>query len=253
MNILIIEDEDASAKLLSQTLNAVDSEVKIVGICQDKSETEKALKTHPTVDAIFSDIQLADDLSFSILKDIDTRIPIVFVTAYNQYALDAFKHHGIDYILKPYASDDIKQALQKLKTYQTGQALAQNEKLQFLFEDIKTKQTYKKTFLVSFQDRLLPINSRDIVFFYTADDGVYLATNTAKSYKWQESLEQLEKQLNPDDFYRANRQYIIQRQHIEDIRHYFNGRLKIKMKTESPQDIIVSKAKASEFKTWLGR
>lgn len=253
MNILIIEDEDASAKLLSQTLNAVDSEVNIVGVCQDKSETLKTLKKHPTVDAIFSDIQLADDLSFSIIKDIDTRIPIVFVTAYNHYALQAFKHHGIDYVLKPFSRDDIKQALDKLKTYQTGQAIAQNEKLHILFEDIKHKHSYKKTFLVSFQDRLLPVSSSDIVFFYTAEDGAYLSLSHKKSYRWQESLEQLEKQLNPEDFYRANRQFIIQRKYIEDIRHYFNGRLKIKMKTDSPEDIIVSKAKASEFKAWLSR
>jgi len=253
MNILIIEDEDASAKLLSQTLNAVDSEVNIVGVCQDKSETLQTLKKHPNVDAIFSDIQLADDLSFSILKEIDREIPIVFVTAYNHYALEAFKHHGIDYVLKPFTRDDIKQALNKLKTYQTGQALAQNEKLHFLFEDIKNSQSYKKTFLVSFQDRLLPVNSSDIVFFYTAEDGAYLTMINKKSYKWQDSLEQLEKQLNPDDFYRANRQFIIQRKYIEDIRHYFNGRLKIKMKTDSPEDIIVSKAKASAFKTWLSR
>ncbi|QTY26029.1 LytTR family DNA-binding domain-containing protein [Flavobacterium sp. CS20] len=253
MNILIIEDENASAKLLSQTIKTVDPSVKIIGVFEDKSETLRVLKKHSAVDAIFSDIQLADDLSFSILKEIDPKIPIVFVTAYNHYALEAFKHHGIDYVLKPFSRDDITQALNKLKTYKKGQTIAQNKKVYHLFEEIKKSQSYKKTFLVSFQDRLLPISSSDIAFFYTAEDGVYLTITSAKSYRWHESLEQLEKQLDSDDFYRANRQFIINRKYIEDIRHYFNGRLKIKMKVQSQDNIIVSKAKASDFKNWLSQ
>lgn len=122
-----------------------------------------------------------------------------------------------------------------------------------MFDDIRNNQSYKKTFLVSFQDRLLPINTNDISVFYTTEDGVYLTVSDTKSYKWHESLEQLEKQLDPKDFYRANRQFIIHRTYIKDIRHYFNGRLKIKMQIQCEDNIIVSKAKASDFKNWLSQ
>lgn len=251
MKILIIEDEHASAKHLSQTLKAVDSKVEILATCEDEAQTLKAIQKNSTIDAIFSDIQLADDLSFSILKKLNPKIPIVFVTAYNHYALEAFKHHGIDYVLKPFTKDDIEKALHKLKTYHKGQSFNQNNNFYEVLEQIEKAQAYKKTFLVNFQDRLIPINTSDIAFIHTSDEGVFLTNHSAKSYKLQDNLEQLEKQLNPQEFFRANRQFIIHRNGIEDIRHYFNGRLKIKTKPQAQEDIIISKAKATEFKNWL--
>jgi DNA-binding LytR/AlgR family response regulator len=253
MKIVIIEDEHAGAELLSSSLKQADQSIEILGICEDEEQTLALLKSNPQVDAVFSDIQLTDDLSFSVLKKIDPKIPVVFVTAYNEYALEAFKHHGIDYVLKPFSRSDIKNAVEKLKIYKAGQNASETHKIESLLNYLKQNQTYKATFLVGFQDRLIPLNTQDIICFHTADTEVFVLHHTGKSYRMTDSLEQIEKQLDPELFFRANRQFIINKSHIIDIRHYFNGRLKVKMNLETEQDIVISKAKATEFKNWLDR
>lgn len=253
MNIIIIEDEEAGANLLATTLKQVDKSIEIVGVCEDEAQTLQLLDTKIKVDAIFSDIQLTDALSFSVLKKIDPNIPVVFVTAYNEYALEAFRHHGIEYVLKPFSRNDIEKAVDKLKTYKAGQSAPQAQKMQELFQYLDNHKNYKNSFLVGFQDRLIPLKTEDIGCFYTAKSDVYIFHNSGKSYRMNDSLEQIEHQLKPEHFYRANRQFIINKTFILDIRHYFNGRLKVKLKIETTEDIIISKAKASEFKAWLSR
>ncbi len=251
MKIIIIEDEHAGAELLSSSLKQVDNSIDIIGICEDEAQTLALLKSTPNVDAVFSDIQLTDCLSFGVLKKIDPKIPVIFVTAYNEYALDAFKHHGIDYVLKPFSRKDIEKAVEKLKTYKAGQQASGSGNVEELLNYLNQNQNYKNTFLVNFQDRLIPLNTKEIICFYTYDTEVFVLEKTAKSFRMNESLEQIEKQLNPKIFFRANRQYIVNKEYIEDIRHYFNGRLKLKLKERTPEDIVISKAKSSDFKAWL--
>ena len=251
MKIIIIEDEQAGADLLSFTLKQVDQNIEILGVCEDEKQTLAILKSQTQIDAIFSDIQLTDDLSFSILKKIDQNIPVVFVTAYNEYALEAFKHHGIDYVLKPYSREDIKKALEKLRTYKSGQTATSTQKLENFLTHFEQSQHYKSTILIGFQDRLIPLKTEDIVCFFTAQSEVSVLHKSGKSYRMSDSLEQMEKQLKSKLFFRANRQFIINKAFILDIRHYFNGRLKVKMEKETPDDIVISKAKSTEFKQWL--
>lgn len=253
MKILIIEDEQAGAEILKTSLKAVDASIEIIAICENEAQTHQALKTQPEIDAIFSDIQLSDDLSFNILKKIDENIPVVFVTAYNEYALEAFKHHGIDYVLKPFSKDDISKALQKLKTYKTGQSASNLEKFQNLLQYFDQQKYYKGSFLVNFKDRLIPLKTEEIVCFYTENTDIFALQITGKAYKMSDSLEQIEVVLNPGNFFRANRQFIVNKAFIEDIRHYFNGRLKLKLTKQTNSDILISKAKATEFKNWLSR
>jgi two-component system LytT family response regulator len=253
MKIIIIEDEEAGAKLLATTLKQVNKSIEVLGICEDETQTLQLLSSEPEVDAIFSDIQLTDALSFNVLKKIDADIPVVFVTAYNEYALEAFQHHGIDYVLKPFSRDDIEKAVNKLKTYKAGQSAHQTKKMQELFQYLENRQSYKNNFLVGFQDRLIPLKTEDIVCFFTAQSDVYILHIAGKSYRMSESLEQIEHQLDPEKFYRANRQFIVNKAFILDIRHYFNGRLKVKLNKETPEDIIISKAKATDFKNWLSQ
>jgi two-component system LytT family response regulator len=253
MKIIIIEDEHAGAELLSSTLKQVDKRIEVIGICEDEAQTLELLNSDIKIDAIFSDIQLTNDLSFTVLKKIDPDIPVVFVTAYNDYALDAFKHHGIDYILKPFSRNDIKMAVDKLKTYKSGQNAVHSQKLDELFQYFEERKDYKRTFLVGFQDRLIPLRTEDIVCFFTAQSEVFVLHDSGKTYRITESLEQIENKLEPQEFYRANRQFIVNKTFIIDIRHYFNGRLKVKMKKDTKEDIIISKAKATEFKQWLSR
>jgi len=253
MNIIIIEDEEAGANLLTTTLSQVDKDIEVLGVCEDEKQTLALLESKPQVDAIFSDIQLTDNLSFSVLKKIDPTIPVVFVTAYNEYALEAFQHHGIDYVLKPFSREDIQKAVDKLKTYKSGQTASNVHQVKQLIAYFEANQNYKNTFLVGFQDRLIPLKTKEIVCFYTAESDVYGLYNSGKSYRIYDSLEQIQHQLKPELFYRANRQFIINKTFILDIRHYFNGRLKVKLKKKTPEDIIISKAKASDFKNWLSR
>ncbi len=253
MKIIIIEDEQAGAELLASSLKQVDEDIEILGICEDETQTLTLLKSSAQVDAIFSDIQLTDDLSFSVLKKIDPKIPVVFVTAYNEFALEAFKHHGIDYVLKPFSREDIEKAIAKLKTYKAGQKASTTSKIEHLLNYLEYNSGHKSTFLVGFQDRLIPLSTTDIICFFTSENEVFILHNTGKSYRINDSLDQIEKQLDTKQFFRANRQYIVNKAFIEDIRHYFNGRLKLKLLKTTPEDIIISKAKSSEFKVWLSR
>ncbi len=252
MRVVIIEDEWEASEHLCSLLSEIDPTIEIITKIDTVHKSIEFFKKHQNFDLIFMDIHLADGISFDIFKDVELKSPVIFTTAYDQYAIKAFKVNSIDYILKPLIKDEIRQALNKFKNQKeeaTNQDLFHNLYQEFT----KTTKTYKTTFLVQYKDALYPIATTDLAVFFI-DNGIVKGTIfEGKTYIITHRMEQLEDDLNPADFYRINRQFILQRSSIKKIDYYFNGKLKIKTEPSFDGDLIVSKAKASDFKKWLNQ
>ena len=204
-------------------------------------------------DVVFMDIHLADGNSFEIFKEIKPMSPIIFTTAYDQYAIQAFKVHSIDYLLKPIQENELKNALAKLKQTQSQLPLT-NQQMQELFNLLQgQKNSYRQSYLVQKGDTLTPIASNDFAFFYIQNGVVRGTTIENVTYHLDGKLEDLENDLNPQEFYRANRQYLVQRSAIKNLSIYFNGRLIVNAIPEAKEQIIVSKANVPKFKAWLNQ
>ncbi|BAV04246.1 two component transcriptional regulator, LytTR family [Filimonas lacunae] len=255
LRILIIEDEPANARNLEFMLGEIDATAVIVAVLPGVEESVAWLQQHAQAcDVIFMDIRLSDGLSFEIFHKVTVQQPVIFVTAYDNYALQAFKVNGIDYILKPYDQEEIKQALEKYHRLYTGSQTALPDPLQIaqLLKSLQQgKPVYKQSFLVQFREKLIPLDAAHIAWFYTANEIVHACTRENKQYIIDYTLEQLQQQLNPQQFFRANRQFIIQRNAIQEIDLYFNGRLYIKLSPEPGEKVLISKARVPEFKAWL--
>ncbi|NOU17804.1 MAG: response regulator transcription factor [Bacteroidales bacterium] len=249
MKVLIIEDEAPAYRRLSKLIQECDSSAEVVGIIQSVKNGLEWFQTNPLPDLIFSDIQLADDLSFTIFKELNVTIPIIFITAYDEYAIRAFKFYSIDYLLKPINADDLKKSIDKYKTIQQKSQVNN-------FDELLSRLVQKKhreRFLVYSGDSLIPISWQDVAYFLSEDGVTMLVTNEDKRYFIAESLDTLEEELNPTDFFRANRQFIISSKSIQKIHNYGNQKLKLIIKPTTPDDIIISKLKATSFKSWLGQ
>lgn len=249
MKVLIIEDEAPAYRRLEKLIKECDPDSEIAGIIQSVKDGIEWFQLNPLPDLIFSDIQLADDLSFTIFKQLNITVPIIFITAFDEYAINAFKFYSVDYLLKPINSDDLKASLEKYKTIHRKQP-ANN------FDDLIKKLTekqYRERFLVYSGDSLIPINSCDIAYFLSEDGATMIFTNEGKRHLLAESLDTLENELNPKDFFRANRQYLVSSKAIQKIHNYGNQKLKLTIKPACEEGIIISKLKATAFKNWLGR
>ena len=253
LRIVLIEDEPVTARNLAHLLKTIDEGIEIITMLVSVQDAVKWFTANPSAyDLAFMDIRLADGLSFEIFKQVTISKPIIFLTAYNDYALQAFKNNGIDYILKPFDEQEVEQALTKFKNL-TGHShqdvttfpLAQ------LIEQISHQKSYKKSFLVHFRDKLIPVETIKIAWFYTANEIVYAHTIDVRQYIMDFTMEQLEQQLDPAFFFRANRQFIINRREITEVDFFFNGRLSVKIKPEPPESILISKARVPEFKLWM--
>jgi two-component system LytT family response regulator len=254
MRVLIIEDEPANARNLEYMLQEADPAIILAAVLTGVEDSVAWLKKQPdSCDLIFMDIRLNDGLSFEIFDKVKVGQPVIFVTAYDNYALQAFKTNGIDYILKPYDEEEVKQALEKYKRLQgTGKGLADQQQMGLLLQSMQQgTPVYKQSFLVHFREKLLPLEAARIAWFYTAHELVYACTTENKQYPIDYTLEQLQQQLNPHQFFRANRQCIIQRSAIQEIDLYFNGRLYLKLLPEPAEKVLISKARVPEFKAWM--
>lgn len=253
MKVIIIEDEYAAAQNLKAVIKEVMPDIKIIAVLESIEESVHWLQNNEHPDLAFFDIHLADGHSFEILEKTNVSFPVIFTTAYNEYAIEAFKFNSIDYILKPVNSSDVKRAILKFiemgnMNWKLGSELVQ------IMKEVRNKshaKKYKKAFLVHFRDKLIPIAISEIAYFFIESKSVFCVTYDSKKYVFDQKLDDLQEQINPDLFFRANRQYLVNRNCIKEISFYFNGRLVIKTKPESSDKIIISKAKASIFKNWL--
>ena len=250
MQVLIIEDEKPSARRLKRMLEAQDVEVLTLLHSVEESIAWFSENSHPEV--IFLDIQLSDGLSFEIFDKIDITSAIIFTTAYDEYALQAFKLNSIDYLLKPIDEDELIAAINQYKTQQK-----QTSNVQLNFEDIKklltnpVEREYKKRFTVKIGQHLRMIPVDEIECFYSENKGTYAHTFEGRDYLLDTTLEQLEDELEPATFFRINRKFFININAIKDIISYTNSRLQIKLESYKDQDVIVARERVKDFKLWL--
>ncbi len=247
-NCLIIEDEFAASSHLSALLKRVQPDIEIVAIVESIQEGILWFNRHPEPDLIFSDIQIADGLSFSIFDIVRPRAPIIFTTAYDEYAIKAFKLNSIDYLLKPIDEESIRFSLKKFREQQllTGTTITE-----LMLAGRFDKPNYRLSFLVRYQDRLLPVSTDEVMASYIENGIVYLLLGSGKQYPVDMNLDDLQQQLDPQQFFRANRQFIVSRKSIHDMAVHFNGRLLLNLKVKTPEAIFISKERVSAFKRWF--
>lgn len=256
MKVLIIEDEAPAARQLERMLKKIEPSINVIAILPSVEESLMFLVKGEPLDLIFSDIQLSDGLSFEIYRQIIPPCPIIFTTAYNEYAIDAFKTHAVDYLLKPIDSKDLENAIHKFKTHFTQQpslpALHLSEIIKVLSQNNSTPKNYRKRFLVSKGEEYLSIDIEDIAYFYSENRVSRLVRNDGKWFPIDLNMDILEQEISPIQFFRVSRQYIVQLQSISRVSKYFNGKLKIELLPKSVEEVTVSREKADSFKLWLG-
>jgi two-component system, LytTR family, response regulator LytT len=249
MNIIIIEDEPRTARDLKLVLESIDSEIKVLQILPSVAAGIQWFSAHPAPDLIFSDIQLGDGLSFEIFREVAIASPVIFCTAFDQYAIDAFESNSIDYLLKPIEEDVVERSLkkyQRVKDHYTAGSYAQNLNKVMMQMD----RAYKQSILVHYREKIIPVKVSEVCFVYAANGAVMLHTINNQEYAVQYTIDQLEAMLNPSQFFRANRQYMINRDVVQDIEHYFNRRLIIKLQGVATK-IIISRLRAQDFLHWI--
>ncbi|MCW3084652.1 MAG: hypothetical protein JWP12_2018 [Bacteroidetes bacterium] len=249
MNIVIIEDEDYSAEDLAQTILKNEPSATITIILKSVKEAVKYLRSKPLPDLFFSDIQLGDGLSFEIFKQITTTVPVIFVTAFDDYAINAFKANGIDYILKPFDSEMIAAALKKyISIYKNKPDDGRIEKLMQWMDVGKEKS--RSSILVYQKDKIIPLRPADIALLYVDNDTIKVQCFNKLFYTANATLDELEKQLGPV-FYRANRQFLVNRNAVKDVSQHFARKLSVNLTIEFGEPILVSKEKSTAFIEWL--
>ncbi len=250
MKIIIIEDEKLTAKDLAKTIEDIAPEIEIVSILQSVENAIAFLKTNPQLDLIFSDIELGDGTSFEIFEKLQLKIPIIFCTAYNQYALDAFKTYGIDYVLKPFSRQSIENALLKFQTIKE-ELSSKEENYNDLMQVLKQKLNPKSQSVIVHQgDKIIPLNTKDIALFYISNESVFAYTFQGKKYVVSQNMESLEHSFTPD-FFRANRQFLVNRTAIKDASLFFNRKIVINLSIPFEEQIAVGRLKVSAFTDWL--
>lgn len=252
MKILIIEDETHAALELQRLLRQCISNPDIRGVIDNVEDAVSFLSSGPTLDLIFLDIYLADSVSFEIFQRVRVDIPVIFTTAYDEYAIEAFDLNSIDYLLKPIREDRLKKALDKFHRIENRRNLVLDaNSIKSLTGLLGMESNYKQSFLISHRDKLIPVLANDFSYFEIKNEVVRGITLDNRQFLMDESLQELEDQLNPKKFYRANRQFLVNRRAIIDIEHYFNGRLLLNLQPAPNERILISKARASEFKSWM--
>lgn len=252
MRVIIVEDEDLAAWGLLSKLLRVDPAIEVVSTLDSVKSAVAWLETNPMPDLAFFDIQLADGLSFEIFDRVKVTCPVIFTTAYDAYALKAFKVNSVDYLLKPVSQEDLAQALSKLRQLR-GTPLINNELIRQMMESIRPNRP-KNRFMVKVGERLSSVDAEEIDFFFGENKIVWLRHRNGRKYILDYTLEQLEELLDPERFFRLNRQYITSLEAIKDTVSYSNSRLKITLKDPlSKEDVLVSREKVEAFKEWLGK
>ena len=252
MNVIIIEDEKPAARLLQRKLQKLGIDAHTMLHSVEESINWFNENTHP--DLIFLDIQLSDGLSFEIFDAIQINSAVIFTTAYDEYALRAFKLNSIDYLLKPIDEDELEMAVNKYREHRP-----QPQNLSLDFEEIKRmlvnplEKSYKKRFTIKMGQRLKVVNVDDAECFFSENKGTYIHTTENRDYLLECTLEHLETELDPAKFYRVSRKHIVNIDAINDIVVYTNSRLKVILPTYNQEEVIVSRERVSDFREWLGQ
>lgn len=255
MNILIIEDEPLAAERLEELLLKCDPSIKIASKCDSVKRSVKWLMENPLPDILFLDIQLGDGLSFEIFEQVDVDCPVIFTTAFDAYAIEAFRLNSIGYLLKPVKPDELKSVIEKYKAspYFTGKMSGSQQ--QIALDQVRQLLTreYKKRFLVKTGLHIRSIPVEEILYLYSLEKATYVMIISCKTVLFDHTLEQLEKLLDPSMFFRINRKYIVSFNAIIDMITFSHYKLKVKLQNCSDDDIFISRDRMQDFKEWLDR
>jgi len=249
MRIILLEDEPRAANHLERLLAGIAPGMIIVARIESVRDGVKWLQNNPEPDLIFSDIQLADGLSFDIFKQVAVQCPLIFTTAYDQYAIEAFKTNGIDYLLKPIEEERLRQAVDKARHFSPGVAL---EKL-LAMQMPSGEKNFKSRFMVKVGDKIRTISVEEILLFFSQEKATFIHTRDKRTYSIDYALDQLEPMLDPGKFFRINRKYIVSIDACTNILSWTNSRLQLKIEGIGDNDIIVARERVPEFKNWLDR
>lgn len=249
IHVLILEDEDPAAKRLQKLLHETTEEVEVLAVLDSIRKAKEWLTTNKHPQLMLVDIHLADGISFELFKQTEVNCPIIFTTAYDEYALQAFKLNSIDYLLKPIKKDELQQALKKFSKLKTSQPMNIDQLLQAVSQNPADK--YRQRFVIRYGEHIKTIETKDAAYFYTEARANFLITKDAKRYVIDFNLDQLEQMLNPANFYRINRQFIISIDSIDEMNTWTKGRVMVKLKPATKLETIVSTERSAEFKKWL--
>ena len=251
MKVVLVEDEIAASENLSYLLETIDPSIEILTVLDSVAAGISYFSEHNEADLVFMDIHLADGISFEIFEKVVIDIPIVFTTAYDQYAIQAFKVNSLDYLLKPISEEDLEDALEKYNKRISSPQDVKNqlEGVMSLLE--ASNKTYKNSYLIQRRDELIPVNVSDIAYFYIEASVVKVVTFDKQEYVVNKKLENIELELNPENFFRINRQFIVSKNAVKKLQFHFNGKLIADIEPPFHDRVLVSKLKASEVKAWL--
>jgi len=254
MKVLIIEDEAPAFRRLQKILEEIDSNIEIIEVLDSVSDSSHWLQNHHPPDLIFMDIQLSDGISFDIFEKVKVSSPVIFTTAFDEYTLKAFKVNSIDYLLKPIKKEALLFSIEKLKSFGNlfHQSDSNGQGLTELLKHINLhEKQYKNRFLVKMGERLMSVQTEDICYFHLKQGVVHFMTSNGNSYYIDHSLDELTALLDPSQFFRANRQYLIAYHTVQMVHKYHKGKLLLELKENTQDPIIISMEKATSFKKWL--
>jgi DNA-binding LytR/AlgR family response regulator len=251
MNVLIFEDENHTALRLTQLLRKYDSEIKVLAVIGSVKQGIQWYRNNPLPDLVFQDILLNDGDCFEIFEEVKVDTPVIFTTAYNEFALRSFNVNSIDYLVKPYDYKDIKKALDKFRNFREMFLPPESDLVKKIV--FPEKPEIKKRFLVKLGDRYRSIKSEDIAWFVFDDGLTFAVTFENARFPVNYSIDQLSALLEPALFFQVNRKYLVNIESIRNIHAWFNSRFKIEIVPATEEDVIVSRERAKEFKLWLDR
>ena len=251
MKAIIIEDENLTAKRLQSLLHKYDPTIQVLEIIPSVQEAVEWFNTHPEPDIVFMDIHLEDDLAFKIFEQIHLHAPVIFTTAYDEYMIKAFKVNSIDYLLKPINYEELVQSIEKFKNLKKQFA---NPNMETLLQFIGTKEPeYKSRFMITVGTRIKSVETEDIAYFYSEEKLTFMVTKEGQQLPIDFSLDKLTSLLNPKNFFRISRQFLVSFESIQSVQAHIKGKLKLELKPACKFEVFVSGDRMSDFKEWLGR
>lgn len=250
MNVLIIEDETAASENLIVMLQEIDPEIKVLAVLESVQQSVRWLASNPAPDLIFMDIHLSDGSAFTLFQETEVTVPIVFTTAYDQYALEAFKVNSIDYLLKPIKTQELVRALDKFRKWSHSDVIDYLQRMMKM-RPAQQVSVYTSSLLVPVKDKLVPISMDDVACIYSTERKTQIYLKSGRMMLYNRSLDSIIGSLDPSRFFRANKQFIIARDCVKEIVVWFDSRLLVSMPIELPEPLFVSKNKAAEFKNWI--
>ena len=254
MNILIIEDEPLAVQKLSKLLREVAPHTQVAGSTDGIESSIEWMQQNPTPDLILMDIELSDGQSFEIFNQIEVVCPVIFTTSYDEYAIQAFKVNSVDYLLKPIKREDLERAMQKYERLSKPQSQALDiSKLIIELQKQNQPKEYRTRFLVKQGQRLIPVETTDIAYFFSEDGLTFFITHDRTKHMLDYTLEELDTMLDPNQFFRISRQFILGIKSVAQIHNYFNGKLKLDLRPSVEKEVTVSRERVSDFKEWMGK